>query len=618
LLERGATLDYLALVPGEDEVVYKRSVQDNIGWEERHDDPAGTEIEGRKFRLVFTDVPDGNYTLEMGFRVPRREKPEEREFVVSSGEKILLRSSELQPELAWEKRIVRNVSLAVSGGRADMLFTASKGKAVVNWVRLLADSGEIAYYNAGFVPGRNRMFKIPRHELSKVPERKARNAAPPGYDAGNGIANPSFEYGSGEEIMGWAVLSKTDLLDAALPGNGTVALEDGIARSGNRSLKIDRTTGKFGIASAGMYVDYTKSYRYNVWLKGEKITGRVYIQVIFFDSQWGWGHKTTGIISSDPFAVTEKWQRFELTVKPPMNSQTAYLVVRSEDNGGVVWIDDVFCDPVGDESVEIMESQAGYHPFSSKKVVVWTKKEQKEGIFRLVDAATGKSVEKGKLEVFGWWDWAGRYCYLADFSSYTMQGNYVLDVEFRGGIRKKCPPFPISADAYLQVARTGTDGLYIMRQGEDIPGLHEPVFLDDAILPGGRSVDTAGGWWDAGDTATHLEFAFSPIYALAELEEWFCPQWQREGKAVREVSDELWWGTEWALRCITEDGSVLSGAYGSWSAAGDSVPGLGVDRLTWSDSRMYQCGMALARASLALRRTDPEKAQRALAGAVFF
>jgi len=69
---------------------------------------------------------------------------------------------------------------------------------------------------------------------------------------------------------------------------------------------------------------------------------------------------------------------------------------------------------------------------------------------------------------------------------------------------------------------------------------------------------------------------------------------------------------------MIEDGSVLGGAYGSWAACSDSVPGLGVDRVTTTNPCMYQCPMALARTALVLRKTDKDKADRALRGAMFF
>lgn len=86
---------------------------------------------------------------------------------------------------------------------------------------------------------------------------------------------------------------------------------------------------------------------------------------------------------------------------------------------------------------------------------------------------------------------------LLDFSDFNKEGKYYLKVG-----NKKTHLFEISAKAYDETIWKSINFLYLLRCGEDIPGIHSACHLNcRSINDEGVSVPNFGGWHDAGDVS---------------------------------------------------------------------------------------------------------------------
>jgi hypothetical protein len=183
---------------------------------------------------------------------------------------------------------------------------------------------------------------------------------------------------------------------------------------------------------------------------------------------------------------------------------------------------------------KIRVDQLGYLPGESKHARLMTSSGVLKARFAVVDAH-GHTVLRGQTHRVGRWNRNYRAVYDLAFSRLRRPGRYHLVV--RGGVHAASPPFRVATRKaiYGTLVRNGVkfdqvqrDGVNVIRGrlGRRPAHLHDrhahvydwPNFVpgSDAITDhnlhrlGKRTVNVAGGWYDAGD---YLKFTHSSAYA---------------------------------------------------------------------------------------------------------
>ena len=313
-------------------------------------------------------------------------------------------------------------------------------------------------------------------------------------------------------------------------------VDDKVYHSGKQSVLLQDVEGKCVLSSVSKSViDYTKEYELSAWVKLEEVTGKSYLVMIWYAAKFDWEKEARkkpnrlmcgpkpqeiGRSFSEALTGTSDWKRISFKVKPPYGAQFMALAICSEDNKGKVWFDDLHCHTLGAEEIEILGSQAGYHPQGRKEAVVRTIKKYSQGKFYLLDDSSGEIVKQGDLSYWGKYLWE-RPNWIADFSDYKKEGQYRLKVEFDGKVSKETPVFPIKKSVYEDLAHKCIEFYWINRCGVEVPGWHKACHTTDAWVrdEDGKVFkhDLRGGWHDAGDYSKHYGGDQTSVYALSVL-----------------------------------------------------------------------------------------------------
>jgi hypothetical protein len=88
----------------------------------------------REYR--FDDVPDGVYTVELGFAETRHEKPGKRVFGVSVEGQVAIPALDLAKEAGEDTAVSRQFTVKVTDGQLNVRFTARTGDPIVNAIRV--------------------------------------------------------------------------------------------------------------------------------------------------------------------------------------------------------------------------------------------------------------------------------------------------------------------------------------------------------------------------------------------------------------------------------------------------------------------------------------------------
>ncbi|MBP2703945.1 S8 family serine peptidase [Microbispora sp. RL4-1S] len=84
----------------------------------------------------FDRLPDGVYTVELGFAETRHKKPGKRVFDVSVAGRRVIEGLDLAREAGENTAVTRQYTVKVAGGRLDVAFRARVGDPIVNFVRV--------------------------------------------------------------------------------------------------------------------------------------------------------------------------------------------------------------------------------------------------------------------------------------------------------------------------------------------------------------------------------------------------------------------------------------------------------------------------------------------------
>ncbi|MFA3789895.1 glycoside hydrolase family 9 protein [Aliiglaciecola sp. SL4] len=217
-------------------------------------------------------------------------------------------------------------------------------------------------------------------------------------------------------------------------------------------------------------------------------------------------------------------------------------------------------------------NQLGYFATGEKGAIIPA---TKETAFRLQNSA-GETVFEGTLsESRGWPAQGPNEFKFADFSAFTVPGNYVLTVE---GIGKSGPIY-IDSDANRRAHKAALKYYYFNRAGMALTEAYAGKFkrpaghpdtqvivhpsAASASQPALSTISSPKGWYDAGDYGKYTVNASISTYTLlaayADNPEFYSnlsvgiPE---SNNGLPDIVDELIWNLEWLHTMQNDDGAV--------------------------------------------------------------
>ncbi|MFD1315626.1 glycoside hydrolase family 9 protein [Namhaeicola litoreus] len=217
-------------------------------------------------------------------------------------------------------------------------------------------------------------------------------------------------------------------------------------------------------------------------------------------------------------------------------------------------------------SEQIRINQVGYLEKGEKIFVV---SDLPDKIFELLDESK-KVVFKRNLEEKGVWDKSGEKVTLGNFSTYSKPGKYTIKVGNHVSYA-----FEIGNDIYRGVKNAALKSYYLQRismpieeqyagifkreKGHDDIGL---LFHSSANKSG--SLDTPGGWYDAGDYGKYMINAGIATGIMLSLAENYPDAFPdnslnipESGNNIPDILDELKYEIDWMLTMQDEDGGAF-------------------------------------------------------------
>jgi len=204
-------------------------------------------------------------------------------------------------------------------------------------------------------------------------------------------------------------------------------------------------------------------------------------------------------------------------------------------------------------------NQLGYTP-SGIKVAVWCSKDSRAiSSFRLVDAATGKTVyEQPASKNFGAYGPFDNTCRL-NFSAFKKRGKYYLTAG-----NAVSPEFNIEAGVYNGAANFCLQYMRQQRSGFN-PYLKDSCHTHDGYtmygpMPDSTHIDVSGGWHDASDYLQYSTTSANATWHLLAAYRDFASVFDDEKLAngldgkngVKDILDEAKWGLEWLMKMNPE------------------------------------------------------------------
>ncbi|MFC0681532.1 glycoside hydrolase family 9 protein [Lysobacter korlensis] len=273
-------------------------------------------------------------------------------------------------------------------------------------------------------------------------------------------------------------------------------------------------------------------------------------------------------------------------------------------------LDDLRLEKVAAEPVSGWAVPSGRVSYSHIGYAVWGEKIALLGDpvddFRVVDEDSGEAVATLPAEPVT--SRRGEYWKL-DFSSVIRPGRYRLEAG-----RVRTAPFPISARPLDHLVDSLLNGIYAMRCGFHLPGVHDACHLDVEVSYRGEHRSVAGGWHDAANLSQDPNNTHITVCALLDLADALAPH---APELAERALEEARWGLEWILRM--RFGPGLRYLMGEYSYYTDGIPGNLDDVVTenvGSDTfKNLSAALAEVRGARALSEIDPALAARLLAAA---
>lgn len=207
-------------------------------------------------------------------------------------------------------------------------------------------------------------------------------------------------------------------------------------------------------------------------------------------------------------------------------------------------------------------NQLGFRPGDRKSAVVLSEDGLSEGVFSVINVATGsiviRSVAAKQPATYGRF----QDCRVLDFSGLQSEGWFVVEM---AGVRSDT--FAIGHDVYRNILSYPLEYLREQRCGMN-PVFKRPCHLEDGIVVDGpnhgKTIDAVGGYHDASD---YLRFLITTSYVAGNLlvtfkefpELWDDMLDSNGAKApngIPDILDEARWGIEWMLKLNPGEGEL--------------------------------------------------------------
>lgn len=220
--------------------------------------------------------------------------------------------------------------------------------------------------------------------------------------------------------------------------------------------------------------------------------------------------------------------------------------------------------PVADLSEKVRVNQIGYYPNREKIGVVVDGTASME--FNIRTADLDKILYTGALSTQKFWDKSGENVAIADFSDFSMQGNFVLEVPEIG----RSYPFQIASQVMNGALKASVKAYYFNRASTELLTEHAGVYARaaghpdtevvvhasaaSAARPENTTISSPGGWYDAGDFGKYIVNGGIAVHTLLASYEAFTEFYQdvnlnipESNNSMPDILDEVLYELEWML-----------------------------------------------------------------------
>lgn len=292
--------------------------------------------------------------------------------------------------------------------------------------------------------------------------------------------------------------------------------------------------------------------------------------------------------------------------------------------------------PPGELNGQVRVNQIGYYPSREKLGVVVNGSEGM--VFNIRSEDLEEVHYSGTLNNEAYWSQSGEQVALADFTSFTTAGTYVLDVPGIG----RSYPFSIQENLLSAATRASLKAYYFNRASTELTPQYAGKWAraaghpDDevrihasaasATRPENSTISSPLGWYDAGDFGKYIVNGGISVHTLLAAYEAFGPYYDElnlnipeSGNAWPDLLDEVLWELDWMLTMQDpEDGGVYH-KLTTANFAGIIMPEEGTDvRYVYYKSTAAALNFAavMAQAARVYSPLDGEKAATFLSAAI--
>ncbi len=217
-----------------------------------------------------------------------------------------------------------------------------------------------------------------------------------------------------------------------------------------------------------------------------------------------------------------------------------------------------------DFSDRIHINQIGYYPDLEKLGVVIDGTE--EMVFRIWPASLDTILYEDTLSAPMYWDKSEEYVSIADFTDFTMEGQFVLEVPEIG----RSYPFVISTARMDDVLRASLKSYFYNRASTALTPEFAGIWARDeghpdtavkihasaasAARPENYIISSPKGWYDAGDFGKYVVNGGISVHTLLAAYEAFRPYFNgitvhipESANGIPDILDEVMWELDWML-----------------------------------------------------------------------
>ncbi len=224
--------------------------------------------------------------------------------------------------------------------------------------------------------------------------------------------------------------------------------------------------------------------------------------------------------------------------------------------------------PEGRGSPLVRYNQIGYLPGSEKEFVLV---DHPATSFRIIDSV-GRVHYTGTLENEGTWDLSGEAVRVGSFTPFNAPGTYRIYIDDE----VVSDPFDIGTSVWLPALNGSIKSFYFQRASMAIEAAYGGVYKRAAGHPdlacpfhpstgvSGGTLDSPGGWYDAGDYGKYIVNAAITVGQMLNLEELYpgtigdgqlnIPE---SGNGISDLLDEVRVELDWMLTMQHSDGRVF-------------------------------------------------------------